>query len=262
MSVEQMMEDYGIHHRISSVANPHANARAELGVKTVKRMLRDNMSQNGGLDMAKLPRALLQLRNTPDLDTKRSPAQCLFGRELKDFLPRPTTALMGDMWVKLADAREEALARRSLTSENLWAEHTKALAPLKVVDAVLIQNQTGNHPLRWDKSGKVVQNMGNDQYMVVVDGSRRTTRRNRKYLRLFKPYNPTALNKVQLNKQVTQQKQAQVQRVPQAVQPVNPVHQEVQQQGHEQHHQGQGGQGTVGWPIMYQVSDRKKFPIP
>ena len=28
--VEDMMRDYGIHHRISSVANPHANARAEL----------------------------------------------------------------------------------------------------------------------------------------------------------------------------------------------------------------------------------------
>ena len=72
MSVEQMLEDYGIHHRISSVANPHANARAELGVKTVKRMLRDNVSQNGGLDIAKLSRALLQLRNTPDCDTRRS----------------------------------------------------------------------------------------------------------------------------------------------------------------------------------------------
>ena len=34
--VEDMMSAYDIHHRISSVANPHANARAELGVKTVK----------------------------------------------------------------------------------------------------------------------------------------------------------------------------------------------------------------------------------
>ena len=44
-SVEDMMAEYGIHHMISSVANPHANARAELGVKTVKRMLRDNVSR-------------------------------------------------------------------------------------------------------------------------------------------------------------------------------------------------------------------------
>ena len=49
-----MMRDYGIHHRISSVGNPNANARAELGVKTVKRMLRDNVSANGTLDRAKI----------------------------------------------------------------------------------------------------------------------------------------------------------------------------------------------------------------
>jgi hypothetical protein len=50
--VEDMMENYGFHHRISSVANPHANARAELGLKTVKRMLIDIVSEKGLLDRA------------------------------------------------------------------------------------------------------------------------------------------------------------------------------------------------------------------
>ena len=31
-TVKQFMEDYGIHHRVSSVGNPHANCRAEVGV--------------------------------------------------------------------------------------------------------------------------------------------------------------------------------------------------------------------------------------
>ena len=70
--VEDMMEDYGIHHRISSVANPHTNARAELGVK---RMLMDIVSAKGILDRAVVSRALLQLRNTPDRDSKLSPAK-------------------------------------------------------------------------------------------------------------------------------------------------------------------------------------------
>ena len=48
--VEDMMSAYGVNHRISSVANPHANARAELGVKTVKRRLRDNISMTGEMD--------------------------------------------------------------------------------------------------------------------------------------------------------------------------------------------------------------------
>ena len=68
--VEDMMKDFGIHHGISSEANPHANARAVLGVKTVKRMLRDNVSGRGTLDRANVPKALLQFRNTPDRDTR------------------------------------------------------------------------------------------------------------------------------------------------------------------------------------------------
>jgi hypothetical protein len=67
--VEDMMKNYGIQHKISSVAIPHADARAELGVKTVKRMLRDNVSARGTLDRAAMSRALLQLRNILDRDT-------------------------------------------------------------------------------------------------------------------------------------------------------------------------------------------------
>ena len=40
----------------------------------------------------------VQLRNTPDRDTKLSPAKALYGRELRDLLPRPGSALMGEMW--------------------------------------------------------------------------------------------------------------------------------------------------------------------
>ena len=117
-AVEDMMNAYGILRRISSLANPHSNARAELGVKTVKRMLRNNVSSTWKLNKAKFSRALLQLRNTPDRDTRMSPAMALYGRELRDFLPRPGSALMGDLWP--ADARETALARRGRSSKDLW----------------------------------------------------------------------------------------------------------------------------------------------
>jgi hypothetical protein len=92
--VEDMMEDYGIHHRISSLANPHTNARAELGVKTVKMMLMEIVSEKGMLDRAVVSRALLQLRYTQDRDSKLSQAKDLFERELRNFLP--TCACQGD----------------------------------------------------------------------------------------------------------------------------------------------------------------------
>ena len=190
-NVQKFMKAYGIEHRISSVANPHSNCRAELAVKTVKRMLRENVGVSGKLDQAKVSRALMQLRNTPDRDTGLSPAVALMGRQLRDFLPIPKQNLMGEMWTQVLGAREEALAKRALRNHAKWSENTKPLEPLRVGDHVLIQNQTGNHPKRWDKRGVVASCEGFDQYIVVVDGSRRLTRRNRKFLRRFEPFDPT-----------------------------------------------------------------------
>ena len=193
-NVKKFMKAYGIEHRVSSVANPHANCRAELAVKTVKRMLRDNVGVSGKLDQSKVSRALMQLRNTPDRDTGLSPAVALMGRQLRDFLPIPKQNLMGDMWTKVLGAREEALAKRALNTHDKWSEHAKPLHPLRVGDHVLIQNQTGNHPKRWDKRGVVASCEGFDQYIVIIDGSRRLTRRNRKFLRRFEPFDPSGVS--------------------------------------------------------------------
>ena len=57
--VESFLQQYGIKHRISSVANPHANCRAELAVKSMKRLIRDNISLDGSPNNAKFSRAIL-----------------------------------------------------------------------------------------------------------------------------------------------------------------------------------------------------------
>ena len=48
---------------------------------------------------------------------------------------------------------------------------------------VQIQNQKGNDPKRWNKSGKIVEKLDFDQYLVKVDGGGRLTRRNRRFLK-------------------------------------------------------------------------------
>ena len=77
----------GLHHCISSVAFPHLNCRAEVGVKSCKRLIMNNTGPNGELDIATFQRAMLQYRNAPDQDTKMSPAMIVFGRYVRDFIP-------------------------------------------------------------------------------------------------------------------------------------------------------------------------------
>ena len=77
-----------IEHRLSSAYFPQSNGRAELAVKSVKRLLEDNVGLNGDLNTDKVVCALLQYRNTPDRDCQLSPAQILFGRTLRDGLPQ------------------------------------------------------------------------------------------------------------------------------------------------------------------------------
>ena len=185
----QFLKDFGIHHRVSSVAFPHSNCRAELGVKTIKRLLTENTGPNGKLDNSKVLRALLQHRNTPDPATGMSPAQVLFGRQIRDFIPvMPGKYKPQKEWKKMMRRREEALSKRHVKCMERLSEHTKRLLPLKVGDTVRIQNQMGTHPGKWDKTGTVVEVKQYDQYLVKVDGTGRATLRNRKFLRKYSPY--------------------------------------------------------------------------
>jgi hypothetical protein len=87
--VEDMMENYGFHHRISSVANPHTNTRAELGVKTSKRVLMDIVSAKGLMDRAMVLTSASVDKHSGQRQRAVS-THALYERE-----PRPGTARMG-----------------------------------------------------------------------------------------------------------------------------------------------------------------------
>ena len=186
------LSSWDVHHRLSSVAFPHSNCRAEVGVKTIKRLIVDNVGPGGNLDVDKFQQAILQYRNTPDKDTKLSPAICIFGRPIKDLIPiLPGKYQPHPVWKESLLAREAALRKRHIANHERWQEHTRRLPPLSVGDHVRIQNQVGNHPRKWDKTGIVIEVRQYHQYVVRVDGSGRITIRNRKFLRKYTPvYKP------------------------------------------------------------------------
>ena len=131
---------------------------------------------------------MLQYRNTPDPETKLSPAMAIFGRPIKDFIPiLPGRYQPHPTWQDTLRKREEALRNRHMKAAERWSEHTKRLPPLRVGDTVRIQNQMGPHPRWWERTGTVVEVRQFDQYLVRVDGSRRVTLRNRKFLRRYIP---------------------------------------------------------------------------
>ena len=62
------------------------------------------------------------------------------------------------------EQRELALARRR-SGQN------RTLAELPVGAQVSVQNQSGNRPKRWDRTGTIVETLPDQQYKVRMDGS-------------------------------------------------------------------------------------------
>ena len=191
---QDFLKTWGVKHRLSSAYNAQSNGRAEVTVKAMKRLLTSNVGQNGSLNTDAVTRGILQLRNTPESDSGLSPAQILLGRSLRDALPLIPpiprfTSIFDDksavnkVWKDVWSAKEQALKSRLAKQVERLEKGSHELKPLSVGDMVRVQNQTGSHPNKWDKTGVVMQVGGNNQYLVRIDGSRRLTLRNRQFLR-------------------------------------------------------------------------------
>ncbi|KAJ8359136.1 hypothetical protein SKAU_G00156610 [Synaphobranchus kaupii] len=190
---------WGVRHRLSSVSFPQSNGRAEVAVKSAKRLLMSNTGPTGSLDHDRFLRAIIQLRNTPDPDCNLSPAQIVFGRPLRgslsfvNRLEKFSNPHIRPLWRQAWAAKEDALrTRMSRTTETLRT-HSRPLRPLALGERVFLQNQQGPSPGKWDRSGVVVESLDHDQYRVKVDGSGRLTLRNRRFLRGYMPATPYAL---------------------------------------------------------------------
>ena len=164
----------------------------------------DNCSSSGSLDVDTFHAAILSYRNTVDPTTKFSPALAVFGRQMRDGLPvLPGHYNPHSTWREILDHREAAMAKRHVAHHEAWSEHTTRLPPLKVGMKVFVQNQVGNKPRRWDKTGVVMECNEFDQYVVKMDGTGRLTRRNRKFLRRLTPITRKPLPKEETSLQPT-----------------------------------------------------------
>ena len=172
------LKQWGCKHRLSSAGYPQSNGRAESAVKTAKRMIRDNIAKDGSLDTQKFAKAILQYRNTPLKEGGLSPAQILFHRDLRDFIPsHPSKYQLSSKWLHLAKSRENRIP----PTPTQQLSSRKELKPLEVGTRVIIQSQ--GFKKRWDKTGKIIETLLYRQYLIRLDGSGIAVRRNRKHIR-------------------------------------------------------------------------------
>ena len=117
-------------------------------VKSTKRLLEDNVGPNGELNTDKVLCALLQQRNTPDRDYLLSRADILFGRQLRDGLPKLDISKiiyknpqLHEQWHQIWAAKESAIRSRLVRSCEKLEANRRELEPLREGDSVFVQNQ-------------------------------------------------------------------------------------------------------------------------
>ena len=74
------------------------------------------------------------------------------------------------MWRKAWKLKEEALRTRFVKNSEVLNQRARDLRPLYVGSRCLLQNKSGTHPRKWDRSGVVMEVLPHDQYVVRVDG--------------------------------------------------------------------------------------------
>ena len=90
------------------------------------------------------------------------------------------------MWRKSWKLKEEALCTRFVKNSEMLQQRARELRPLYVGSRCLLRNHSGAYPRKWDRSGPM-DVLPHYQYVIIIDGLRRLTRRNRGFLRLYNP---------------------------------------------------------------------------
>ena len=156
-----------------------------------KHFLFDCVGPAGSLNSDKFLQGMLHIRNTPNPDCKLSPAQIIFARPLRDafsFINRVAkfqNSAINLVWREAWNPRETSLCTRfSKSVENLdlrGHEYSK----LAIGDRAFVQNQSGPHPNKWDRSGTIVDVKEHHQYIIKLDGSGRLSLRNHRFLHQY-----------------------------------------------------------------------------
>ena len=163
-----------IENTTSSPYNPQSNGIAENAVKEMKKLIHclyDKSERK--VPAEKWMRAMLIYINTPRRPLNLSPAQLLFGRELRDGLPISRDLLMPE--------HQAAVLRRcqAIKEHRLALSKGDRLPELAIGQRVAVQDRISK---KWSESGKVIAADRKRSYSVKLD-SGAIVWRNRRFLK-------------------------------------------------------------------------------
>jgi len=175
-------EKWGIEHITSSPHMSRSNGVAEEAVKEMKKIIRASVSQAGVLDRQTTVAGLMMFRNTPRSPTNLSPAQIIFGQDMRDSLPMTRTNLKPDNRFAVEQRLQEVREKRKEKENETKGKREMEL--LRPGQKVFVQHPTTK---RWKRTATVV-NFGknNREYIIRDDVTDRVLRRNRKFLKIQK----------------------------------------------------------------------------
>ena len=107
----------------------------------------------------------------------------MLGRRLRNVLPLAPPMLTQDAAnILTATERSDLLEKSYASSEKRLNEGTRLMETLAPGILVRVQNQTGHYPRRWQGTGTVTEVLPFKQYTIKMDGTGKSTTRNRQFI--------------------------------------------------------------------------------
>src|SRR6266404_6053642 len=175
---DEFCNEWGIEHVKSSPYYPKSNGVAEETVKEMKKIIAGTFrSSTGKLDLSSASAALLMFRNTPRSPTDLSPAQMLFGQDIRDHIPMSRQSFKPTERFEVERRLQEVRKQRQIRD----GEKPRELPVLQPGQKVLMRDP---HTKRWMNSGSIVSFGENErEYLIRDDFNDKIRRRNRWFLR-------------------------------------------------------------------------------
>ena len=128
----QILRDWTVKHRLSSAAYPQSNGRAELAVKSAKRIISGNTGAQGLLDNDRASKSHPPIQEYTHSKYRTIPAQLLLHRRLHDFISSQPHPLQATRWLDSCSkkSRDNSISSERPSHRAIQQNNTHLISPI------------------------------------------------------------------------------------------------------------------------------------